>query len=334
MKRYHKIKIIGIIFLVVIAVISIALIIISSYMVDFAIRPGGGAGDSIGDSLVEYDSPEQKQIEEAAKATKERERAKADQWIATTPHETVAITSEDGLQLSAVEFRQEKNTHLWCIAVHGYNNTWDTMKDYGQKYYEQGYQVLIPDLRAMGNSEGEYIGMGWLEHKDLMRWIDKIVDEDSEAQIVLHGISMGAATIMMTVGEEIPSNVKVGIEDCGYTSDWEEQADKLDKIFHLPEFPLMYTVNIMTKIKAGYYMTDADCIPQLEKNKTPMLFIHGDMDDYNPYWMLDVVYEANACKEKEKLIVHGARHAMSVYTEPEIYWDTVWKFVYKYVESE
>ncbi|MDD2973247.1 MAG: alpha/beta fold hydrolase [Lachnospiraceae bacterium] len=329
---HHKKKIIRNTLIGIITVIFIALAIIGNYMVNFAIRPGSGASESIGESLVEYASPEQRQIEEAAEATEKRVRERADQWVASTDHGTVSITSGDGLQLKAVEFRQENDSHLWSIVVHGYNNSWDTMKDYAQKYYERGYHVLAPDLRAMGSSEGEYIGMGWLDRLDLMLWIDRIVAEDPEAQIVLHGISMGAATIMMTVGEDIPSNVKVCVEDCGYTSDWDEQADKLDKLFHLPEFPLMYTVNIMTKLKAGYYITDADCIPQLQKNKTPMLFIHGDMDDYNPYWMLDVVYEANACTEKEKLVVHGARHAMSVYTEPEVYWNTVWKFIDKYTD--
>jgi len=182
-------------------------------------------------------------------------------------------------------------------------------------------------MRGMGNSGGKYIGMGWLDRLAVLEWIQTIIDRDPEAKIVLHGIAMGAATVMMVLGEELPDNVIACVEDCGYSSDWAEQADKLDVIFHLPEFPLMYTVNIMTKMKAGYYISEASCIDQLQKNETPMLFIHGDMDDYNPFYMLDEVYEANACEEKEKLVVHGARHAMSAYTEPEVYWDTVWHFL-------
>ena len=83
---------------------------------------------------------------------------------------------------------------------------------------EMGFTVLMPGLRGHGESTGHYIGMGWHNRLDMLRWIDEIVRDDPEAEIVLFGISMGGATVMMTSGEALPPNVKVIVEDCGYTS--------------------------------------------------------------------------------------------------------------------
>ncbi|MDD3369088.1 MAG: alpha/beta hydrolase [Lachnospiraceae bacterium] len=325
----------GIVILVIVLAGLLILIGAANYMVDFSIKRGSGASSAIDDSLVEYDSPEQEQIETAANAYKKQVRAEADQWVEQMNPEVLSVTTEDGLKLQARFFQQKgqnADNHLYSILVHGYGSSFDYVEDYAKAYYEKGYHVLTPDMRAMGGSEGTYIGMGWLDRMDMLLWIKTITDRDPDAEIVMHGFSMGAATIMMLSGEEqLPEQVKVFVEDCGYSSDWAELSDKLHKIYHLPDFPLMYAVNVMTKLKAGYYVSEASCIKQLAKNETPMLFIHGDMDDYNPYYMLDEVYEANACQEKEKLVVHGARHVMSAYTEPETYWNTVWKFIEKYI---
>ena len=84
-----------------------------------------------------------------------------------------------------------------------------------------GHERIAPDLRACGDSEGNFVGMGWLDRKDVLRWIDYIIQRDPDAEIVIHGISMGAATTMMTAGEDTPDNVKAFVEDCGYTSVWD-----------------------------------------------------------------------------------------------------------------
>ena len=86
---------------------------------------------------------------------------------------------------------------------------------------EQGWNVLLPDMRTHGESEGKYIGMGWLDRLDVLKWIDLIRERDEQAQIILHGVSMGGATVMMTSGEALPENVRAVIDDCGYTSVWD-----------------------------------------------------------------------------------------------------------------
>lgn len=90
------------------------------------------------------------------------------------------------------------------------------MAPYARKFYDMGYNIILPDLRGNGLSEGDYIGMGWDERFDIIDLIQYIVDDNENLQIILFGVSMGASTVMYVSGEELPSNVKAIIEDCRY----------------------------------------------------------------------------------------------------------------------
>ena len=195
-----------------------------------------------------------------------------------------------------------------------------------------GYNILIPDLRSHGLSEGNYIGMGWDDRLDIIKWINTILNDDPDAEIVLHGVSMGASTVLMVSGEEIPSNVKAIIADCGYTSVWDEFSYQLDNLFSLPPFPIMNVSSLVAKIKAGYFLGDASAIKQVKNSKTPILFIHGDEDDFVPYYMMDELYDATN-SEKEKLTIKNAGHAKASEIDPETYWTTVSNFINKYINQ-
>lgn len=240
------------------------------------------------------------------------------------------ITSQDGLKLHSYHVKNQSSSNKWVITVHGYTSEGINMSSYAKKYYDNGYNVLIPDLRSHGLSEGDYIGMGWDDRLDIISWINYILNEDPNADIVLHGISMGAATVLMTSGEEIPSNVKVIIADCGYTSVWDEFAYQLDDLFSLPEFPILNVSSIISKIRAGYFLGEASSIEQVKKSKTPILYIHGDQDDFVPYYMMEELYNATS-SEKEMLTIKGAEHAKASEVDPETYWTTVNNFINKYI---
>ena len=141
---------------------------------------------------------------------------------------------------------------------------------------------------------------------------------------------MGAATVSMTSGENLPSNVKAIIADCGYTSVWEQFSYQLNLLFSLPDFPVMNASSVVTKVKAGYTLKEASALKQVAKSKTPILFIHGDKDDFVPYSMMDELYNATS-SEKEKLTVEGAGHAKASEVNPELYWSTIEKFINRYV---
>lgn len=240
------------------------------------------------------------------------------------------INSFDNLKLHGYKILNPTKSDKWVIAVHGYTSEGINMSSYAKKYYDMGYNVLIPDLRSHGLSEGDYIGMGWDDRLDIIDWINYILSQNSNAEIVLHGVSMGAATVSMVSGEDLPPNVKAIVADCGYTSVWDEFAYQLDDLFSLPEFPILNVSSIVAKIRAGYYLDEASTIKQTAKSKTPILFIHGDKDDFVPYYMMQEIYDATS-SEKEMLTIKDAGHAKASEVDPETYWKTVYEFTNKYV---
>lgn len=230
------------------------------------------------------------------------------------------MDSYDGLLLHA--YRVEREGHRYAFVVHGYTGNGASMADFGKAFYDRGFTVILPDLRGHGESEGEYIGMGWHNRLDMLGWIDAVIAGDPRAEIILYGISMGAATVMMTAGEDLPENVKLVIEDCGYTSVWDEFSVQLKEQYGLPAFPVMQAASLMTRLRAGYWLSEADAVKQVAKATVPMLFIHGEADTFVPYWMLEPLYGAATC-EKEKLVVEGAGHGMAALVDPEGYWGAV-----------
>ena len=253
-----------------------------------------------------------------------------DTWIYDyKDKEDVFINSFDNLKLHGYILKTE-NSDKWAITVHGYTNKAESMSAMAYKYHSLGYNILMPDLRGHGKSEGSYVGMGWHDRLDILKWIDLIIKENKDAKILLHGISMGAGTVMMVSGEELPENVKVIIEDCGYTSAKEQLAYNLKTMFKVPSFPILNFCSLITKIKDNYFISEASAIKQLQKAKVPILFIHGDKDKFVPFYMLDKLY--NACSsKKDKLIIKDVGHAKSESLKSDLYWNKVEDFIKPYM---
>lgn len=252
------------------------------------------------------------------------------EWAEATQSEAVTLTADDGLALAGTVYRQDEPSHLWAVCVHGYNSRGADMVSFAREHHERGYNVLLPDLRAHGGSGGEYITMGRLDCMDLVKWIGTIVAEDAEAEIVLHGISMGGATVMMASGEPLPANVAAIIDDCGYTSVWDIFAGQLKERFNMPSFPLLNGAELMSRLRAGFGFRDKSALEQVSKSVTPICFIHGGEDTFVPTAMLYELYEAASC-DKELLVVEGAGHGMSAHVDYDGYWTLVFDFIGRYI---
>ena len=197
---------------------------------------------------------------------------------------------------------------------------------YRDKY---GMNVLLPDLRGHGGSEGTYVGYGYHDRLDLIIWIDEILQRDPHALIILHGISMGAATVMMTTGERLPSNVKACIEDAGYSTAIDEFIEVYNNLEDKPPVPpeiLMPSLRAIGLFRAGYDLEKASPLDAVRRSKTPTLFIHGEADTFIPCSMMNTLFEAAVC-EKMCMLVPGAAHVMSVVVDPEGYWNKVDSFL-------
>ena len=226
------------------------------------------------------------------------------------------IESYDKLQLHSYVVSQ--NSNKWAIVVHGYGGSGKLMSDKSKYFYDMGYNVLIPDLRGHGKSEGDYIGMGWKDRLDIISWINFIIKENPNAEIVLHGTSMGAATVLMTSGENLPSNVKAIVADCAYTSAWDEFSYQLESYLKVPSSYILNVTNMVTKLKAGYSLKEASALECVKKATVPILYIHGDKDKFVPYSMMDKLYDATN-SPKEKLTIEGGEHANSDLVSPFLY---------------
>lgn len=245
--------------------------------------------------------------------------------------EDVYINSYDGLRLHAYRVKntgQNANGN-YVILVHGYGGTGRSMTVFAEHFYKSGYHLLSVDLRANGQSEGRYLGFGWLDRLDLVDWTTFITNENPSAKIVLFGVSMGGAAVMNTTGEKLPENVVAAIEDSGFSVIFDEIERLSWNGYHFPPLPFLYISSVVSEIKAGYSFKDASCLTQLQKSRTPTLFIHGTADAVVPHEMLTLNY--NACiSEKQMLSVEGAGHIRSVSTDETLYWRTVDEFLEKY----
>ena len=239
------------------------------------------------------------------------------------------LSSYDNLILHACFLKND--SHNYAVLCHGFTGSSTEMMGRAEHLYQEGYSILLPDARAHGQSEGRYRGMGYLEKKDIQGWIARIVEIDKEANIVLFGQSMGAATVIMASGEKLPENVKAIIADCGYTSVWDEFSLQIKEMYHLPSFPIMNIANVISKYKAGYTFTEASPLVAISRNKLPVLLIHGMEDTFVPYEYLDKLYQA-AHEPKQKLGIDGAGHCMSMVKNGELYWKTVDDFLELYLK--
>ena len=243
----------------------------------------------------------------------------------------LTIYSRDGLKLTA-HWYPAQDAKRTIVLVHGWRSAW--YRDFAgiaEDLHDGGANLLFIEQRAHGESEGEYISYGLMERYDVADWACRAAEfAGSALPMYLFGVSMGASTVMMASALH-PAGVVAVVEDCGYTSAYTMFTEQLEKIFGLPEFPVMPCVDLVSRFKMGCALSDANPLESVRRASLPMLFIHGDGDQLVPYGMMQELYDASSATKKEALTVIGAGHASSKAADPEKYFQKIFSFLEPYM---
>lgn len=243
------------------------------------------------------------------------------------PFEEVSITSRDGIKLVGKYYDFVPGAPI-VLLFHGYRGSAFRDGNGGLQYAKKiGYNALLVDQRAHGKSEGKTITFGVREQYDCLDWIHYVNQRFSpEVPLYLTGMSMGASTILLASGhDELPSNVKAVLADCGYSSA-KGIIKEVIKIEKYPMFPTFLLVNLCAKI-CGFDLENANVKKRLENCKVPTLIIHGDADDFVPPYMAKENYDAIPGK-KELVMIKGGGHGMSYCVDPKSYEEALDRFIY------
>ncbi|MBR4768924.1 MAG: alpha/beta hydrolase [Lachnospiraceae bacterium] len=249
--------------------------------------------------------------------------------------EELHTLSFDGLKLYGRLLKGDPECKRVVILVHGYHSS-STM-DFGnvvQFYHVKGYHVFLPDNRAHGQSEGKLLGFGWLDRRDVITWCKKLIRRFTpDCEIILSGVSMGAAAVMMASGEkDLPKQVRLIIEDCGFTGAIPQFEYMFPQQVRFLAKPVLFFDNLISLIFNRHSIYKASSVKQVALTDRPMLFIHGEEDTFVP---TDMVYENyDACNAPKKiLIMPNAHHAQSCNADFERYTATVDQFIQEVLGS-
>lgn len=257
--------------------------------------------------------------------------ASGKEWLGAQKLETVYTKSFDGLTLAA-ELLDTENAKGTVILVHSFCSL--PQKDFGNAarfYHENGYRVLMPYQRANGKSEGQYISYGINECRDVVEWAGLASRRyGANSSIFLHGLSMGATSVLMATGySELPPNVHGVIADSAFISPYSLFRHIVKRDLKLPLFPFMNAMEAICKEKAGFGFSDYSTLEALDDCTRPVLFIHGDGDALVPVDMAQENYEV-CHTEKELVIINGAQHALGYYVDKEKHEAAVKSFLDRY----
>lgn len=325
-KKKHKKKKIIITICILTAVLTVMYFLLVNFLVSAALVPSFMEKLEAFERITDESYAAQVQTSDI-KVNRQLALNETKEWLATVERQKISAKSEDGYKLIAEEFLTKEDSHKWLLLLHGYTGWKEEMYQFAYWYYEQGYHIVAPDLRCQGESDGDFIGMGWTDHYDCTLWINYILEQDADAVIVVHGQSMGAATALMMTGEEdIAANIDAVISDCAYTDAYSMFGEKIKEWFFLPAFPLVDSACFVLRLRGGYNLKDASAINAVAKSSTPTLFIHGDADELISVQMSKDLYEAAGCR-KELLIVEDAGHAQAQDKAPDTYYGAIKKFL-------
>ena len=249
--------------------------------------------------------------------------------VRALPREDVSVLSQDGLTLRGYYYEQTPGAPLE-ILFHGYRGDGERDLSGGvERCFRLGHNALIVDHRACGRSDGHVTTFGIKERYDCLCWVRFAIDRFGEdVTIIIGGVSMGAATVMMAAGEQLPKNVVYGLADCGFTSP-KEIIQKVIKDMHLPAKLIYPFVWLAAKLFGGFNLEECSPMEAVGRAKIPLIFLHGTGDDFVPYEMSERLCEACVSRKKMQPI-EGAGHGLAYPVDKELYLQSIRDFAPEY----
>lgn len=242
------------------------------------------------------------------------------------PFEAVSVISRDGLRLTGRYYHTSDGAPLKFI-FHGWKS--NLLRDCGggaKMAFESGYNLLLVNQRAHGDSDGNTITFGIKEKYDCLDWINYAIDRfGKDVRIILGGISMGAATVLMASALDLPENIKCISADCGYTSPEAIIRKVCREDMGIPDLLGFPFVRMGARIFGRFSIMDGGAVEAVKHAKVPIMIMHGDEDDFVPFSMCHEIYDAVA-SEKTLLTVKGAGHGMCYFVETDRYAKALRKF--------
>lgn len=254
-------------------------------------------------------------------------------WLREQKPRELTLTSYDGLRLRG-RWVPAENARGTMIFFHGWHSS--IVGDFSPsmpEYHAMGFNLLLTDQRSQNGSEGRYITLGIRESRDVAPWVELHNQTFGDDPVFLAGLSMGATTVLMAAGENLPANVRGIVADCGFTSPWEIMASVARERAHLPAFPMVYLVNLWCRILGGFDARENSTVRALEKCRLPVFLAHGEADRFVPCRMSEEAYDAARCP-KTLLTVPGAGHGRSYLVQKERYLEMLREFLQKNLERE
>ena len=255
-------------------------------------------------------------------------RESIEKWaeeVRQMPHEDVSITSYDGLTLWGRFYEYAPGAPIELM-FHGYRGSAERDLAGGvQRCFRVGRSALVVDQRCGGRSDGDVITFGVREHRDCLSWVEFMLRHfGSDVKILLTGISMGAATVMIAAGQPLSPNVIGVLADCGYTSA-KDIIRKVTREIGLPPKLSYPFVRLGALLFGRFDPEEVSPVEALKNCTVPVIFFHGEEDDYVPCQMSRINYEA--CSSRKKLVtIPGAGHGLSYPVAPEAYLQALQEF--------
>lgn len=238
-----------------------------------------------------------------------------------------AINGENGNKLNAMLLSNYETSHSYVIVCHPFSAMAIDMATYAYHFYDLGFNVYLPEARGYGESKYKKTTLGYEEYKDIIKWVDYIVESDEDAKIFIFGVGMGGTSALLTADKNLPENVKGIIADCPYSDLNDLFKHNIKELYNLPSFPVVQLASAYNKLANGWSFSDFDVKESVVNAQVPLLFIQAGEDQVVPAAHINDLYDITTERNSEYLFISGAGHCETLKADYDKYWNSVDTFI-------